>query len=101
MKRNVPLRRSKPINRRSSKQARKEKAYSAWRQGYLAAHPDCEAQIPTPDICTFAADELHHVKPRSQGGAWAHPDNVLAVCRSCHTWIHAHPATARDMGLLA
>ena len=101
MKRNVPLTRRTPIRKRSSRQARKEKAYGAWRQGYLAAHPDCEAHIQASDICTFVAEELHHIKPRSQGGPWAHPDNAISVCRACHRWIHAHPASARHMGLLA
>lgn len=33
--------------------------------------------------------ELHHRLPRSRGGSHT-PDNLAALCRWCHSEIHAH-----------
>ena len=43
--------------------------------------------------------ELHHRKTRKQGGSDT-PANLLACCRWCHAWVHAHPAVSYRMGLL-
>ncbi|MBK9181447.1 MAG: HNH endonuclease [Acidimicrobiales bacterium] len=58
----------------------------------------CEARIARA-ACTGRADHVHHVLPRSAGGGDT-PEGLLAVCRRCHDWIHAHPAWARQVGLL-
>ena len=48
--------------------------------------------------------ERHPRKRRGRGGDRRKPEdtpaNVLMVCRRCHRWIHAHPAVARDHGLI-
>jgi hypothetical protein len=36
---------------------------------------------------------------RSQGGKDT-LDDLIAVCRSHHDWIHAHPARSYEIGLL-
>lgn len=44
--------------------------------------------------------DCHHVIRRSQGGK-DHPDNLVAVHRVCHRYIHEHPAEAKTRGFLA
>jgi hypothetical protein len=57
----------------------------------------CEVQHPG---CTGRAEHVHHVLPRSAGGA-NHPDNLLDVCGAGHRYIHANPAWAYDHGYLS
>jgi hypothetical protein len=65
-------------------------------------------EIPSPPKCREytrtrhrprPAEHLHHRKLRKQGGPDT-PDNLLACCSDCHSWIHAHPAVSYVMGLL-
>ncbi|WP_010120190.1 HNH endonuclease [Corynebacterium nuruki] len=57
----------------------------------------CEALIPS--VCTGAPEQLHHRQLRKQGGEHT-TDNLVAICASCHSWIHAHPRWAYRAGLL-
>ena len=50
--------------------------------------------------CNGLAIELHEPLTRGRGGSILDPANTVAICRSCHDWIHAHPAAATDLGLL-
>jgi 5-methylcytosine-specific restriction endonuclease McrA len=43
--------------------------------------------------------DLHEVIRRSQGGSILDEENILAVCRPCHTRITANPQLAFDLGL--
>ncbi|MGB4153380.1 MAG: HNH endonuclease signature motif containing protein, partial [Bacillota bacterium] len=53
---------------------------------YIAAHPLCE-QCEKLDRIT-PAQEVHHIKPLSQGGTHA-KDNLMALCKPCHSRITA------------
>lgn len=44
--------------------------------------------------------DCHHVVRRSQGGN-DQPNNLRAVHRICHSFIHEHPAEAKGRGFLA
>lgn len=58
------------------------------RDHYIAAHPLCtrsSERLPP-------AQEVHHIKPLSQGGTNAE-DNLMSLCTSCHSKI-----TAREGG---
>lgn len=57
----------------------------------------CEAVAPP---CDGRADQIHHILRRSQGGQGTF-ENGLAVCTSCHNFIHANPAISRTNGWLA
>ena len=50
--------------------------------------------------CHGVAVELHEPLTRARGGSILDPANTVAVCRSCHDWIHDHPKAATDLGLL-
>lgn len=41
-------------------------------------------------------DPSHRI-PRSQGGTWT-PTNLVALCRPCHTWLHANQHLAHGLG---
>jgi 5-methylcytosine-specific restriction endonuclease McrA len=43
--------------------------------------------------------DVHEIIRRSQGGSILDEDNVLAVCRPCHTRIGNYPQLAFDLGL--
>ena len=42
----------------------------------------------------------HEVLPKGRGGDWLDRDNVIALCRAHHGYVHAHPAWAETVGLL-
>ncbi len=47
--------------------------------------------------CGGAATDAQHRLPRSRGG---HADsvNLVALCRLCHSWVHANPTLAIEDG---
>lgn len=49
--------------------------------------------------CGGRADDVHEPQFRSRGGSVTDPGNAVPVCRSCHDWIHEHPAAARKLRL--
>lgn len=59
----------------------------------------CEVTKDDGTRCRSAAEHLHHIRRRSQGGNDS-PANLLAVCQSHHLWIHDHPDQAARMGYL-
>lgn len=56
------------------------------RDRYIAAHPLCE-QCEKQDLVTLA-EEVHHILSLSKGGTHAE-DNLMSVCKSCHSRITA------------
>ena len=68
--------------------AAKKRYGRAWkriRDRYAAAHPLCEMCLEEGRLTPV--DEVHHIVPISQGGTHAR-DNLMSLCRSCHTKIH-------------
>lgn len=45
-------------------------------------------------------EDLHEVLTRARGGSPVVVDNILCVCRPCHTWIGTHEKDARQLGLI-
>ena len=66
------------------------------RHRYMLAHTYCEVRAIG---CHSLSAHAHHRKRRSQGGT-DEPDNLLAVCASCHDRIHAFPEWAYANGWL-
>lgn len=46
------------------------------------------------------AQDPHEPKMRSAGGSITDPDNIVGLCRACHSWVHLHPAAAYALGWL-
>ena len=113
----TPLTRRTPLNRGDStlrrtplKQvSKKRRSQQAARRQFvhdtLQARPVCQAGplVTTVDRthqCQRTATDVHEVLTRARGGDILSPDNVRALCRACHDWVHNHPHDATHLGLL-
>lgn len=90
-----------PLKRRTP--LRSKRSDTLWRDARDAALErdqwDCRAEAHGLDGECEAPLDVHHVRPRSQGGT--HDlSNLVCLCRSHHRWVHAHPAVAYRLGLL-
>lgn len=59
--------------------------------------------VITKSLCcggNYAPVDVHELLPRSAGGSITERSNCIAICRTCHDWIHNNPAIARKVGLL-
>ncbi len=56
----------------------------------------CEAALP---VCDGRAVDAHERLARSAGGSITDGDNLLLVCRDCHSWIGSNPNRATELGL--
>ena len=118
MKRSGPLRRGTPLKRgpgpirktRLSPMSPKRREVSHRRREFVAdvlSHRTrCEAgalirSAESDHRCFGYSTDVHEVLTRARGGDILDPDNVRAICRRCHDWIHDHPKIALDLGLLA
>jgi 5-methylcytosine-specific restriction endonuclease McrA len=45
------------------------------------------------------SQDIHEIVRRSQGGSILDEENLLAVCRKCHTRIGNYPQLSFDLGL--
>lgn len=50
--------------------------------------------------CQVRSVDVHEIKTRARGGSIIDRANCLAICRSCHDWIHRNPKQATDLGFL-
>ena len=62
------------------------RAWKRIRDSYAKAHPLCEECLKQGKIVPM--DEVHHKLPLSEGGTHAR-DNLISLCKSCHSRIHA------------
>ncbi len=62
------------------------RAWKRIRDKYAAEHPFCE-QCYAKGILV-STEQIHHKKPLSEGGThdW---NNLIALCKPCHSQIHA------------
>lgn len=82
-----------PLRRVSKKRQKQLREYSVLREQYLETHRGCA-------VCgERRATEIHHMAQR-RGEMLNDPVWFLAVCRECHTDIHARPSWARQKGYL-
>lgn len=62
------------------------RAWKRIRDRHIKQNPLCE-KCKQKGVLTLA-EEVHHVKPLSQGGTHA-ADNLMSLCKSCHSQITA------------
>lgn len=69
--------------------------------GMLSGPRGVTGDLVTSGVCERCgmsqATDAHHRVPRSAGGPHEIA-NLVALCRLCHGWVHAHPAEAREEG---
>lgn len=86
----------KPV---SDKKKVEDKEYFILREQYLGLHSSCEAKL---EGCTLTSQEIHHLYFGSDRSKhYTDFENVKAVCRSCHRFIHDKLSTedAVELGL--
>ncbi len=77
----------------SDKRRKESRIYSKLRKEFLENNPYCQF-----GICHVAATDIHHTMLR--GKNYLNVESFMALCREHHSFIHAHPNKAREMGLL-
>ena len=77
-------------NRDPATKKRYGRAWKRIRCRYIRAHPLCERCAKNGKITP--AEEVHHIKPLAHGGTNTE-DNLMSLCKSCHSEI-----TAREGG---
>jgi len=56
---------------------------------------------PVCERCTQArSTDVHELKSRARGGSITDIENLVALCRPCHSWITTHPKEATAEGWL-
>lgn len=104
-KQKTPLKRGAPPKKRSQKMEAVYEKRRPFVKRILSERPYCEACIvfaKHDEKTTFIkrrSVDVHELVRRSQGGSILDEDNVLAVCRPCHTRIGNNPQLAFDLGL--
>jgi len=93
------------MKRRSKKMEERYKLRRPLVERLLAERPWCEA-CPVfaehDEKVTYArrqSQDIHEIVRRSQGGSILDEENLLAVCRPCHSRIGNYPALAFELGL--
>jgi len=94
VKRTVPLSRRAPLPVRSAKRTRVMVARRALVASLLAERSWCQR------CGTERSTDVHEPLTRAQGGNILDPENAYALCRSCHSAIHASPAQSYVEGWL-
>lgn len=100
-----PEPRRKPLASVSAKRRRENaERRRSLRQAY-GTRPRCTLCEPLRAAgidtgCNGWADDGDEILRRSAGGSIIDPANVRPVGRRCHDWIGAHPARARELGLV-
>ena len=59
------------------------------RRRQLYAYPLCQFRLEDGSECGLLADSVHHIMELDDGGAPRDPANLMSVCRSHHSVIHA------------
>jgi hypothetical protein len=68
--------------------------YSKKRLAFLALHVTCQAKLVG---CTVTSTDVHH-KAGRVGDNYLNMNKLLALCRSCHSWIENNPEEAKELG---
>ncbi len=109
MRRNGPLKRNTPLKRAghlrstgrlpaaSARKVRDQHARQALVLKVLTERPTCEVRVRG---CEGRSVDVHEPRTRARGGSHLDESNTLAVCRSCHEWIHHFPGEATRLRFL-
>ena len=82
----------------SDKRAKKDAEYLKLRYKFLTEHTMCKVSVAG---CSTKATDVHHTRSGSDRNTYYLVQSTwLAVCRTCHSWIHLNPEKARILGYL-
>ena len=71
-------------------------------RNYLASIGADESTRIRCEVCNAIAVDIHHIIPRSKFGSKRKeeqdaPENLIALCRSCHEKAHANKITKEEL----
>jgi hypothetical protein len=82
----------------SSKRKKQDAEYLKLRERFLTENPVCTVSVAG---CNNGATDVHHTRSGSDRNTYYLVQSTwLAVCRSCHNWIHLNSKEARTLGYL-
>jgi len=87
-----------PLRRVSPKRAKDNVQRRLLVKDMLDRFPVCQARIPT--VCSWDSCDLHEILTRGRGGSFLHAENILCLCRPCHTYITENPHWALENGFV-
>jgi len=93
------------IRKRSKKKELEYELRRPFVRQILDKYPNCQACpifAKHDKLITYVrlqSTDVHEIVRRSQGGSILDENNVLAVCRKCHSRIGNYPALAFELGL--
>lgn len=90
-------RRHQGLRQRSRKQARRDRVFQAAK--LLVLERDGYECRMCHGLYSRYAFDVHHLLMRSQGGT-DEPENLVTLCRECHTQVHEFPELSYKLGWL-
>lgn len=97
--RKVPMRRGTTQLKRTRLKPRSDKTARLYRTLRVPLVKLLLKTIPICQRCSQApSTDVHEPLLRSRGGDPLDPAQCVALCRPCHSWIHANPAEATAGG---
>lgn len=82
----VENKRYEKYDRDPAARSRYGQAWKTLRDNYAREHPYCEQCFEKGIL--VPVEEVHHIKPLSEGGTHD-KSNLISLCKSCHSKIHA------------
>ena len=92
------IKRRTPLAAQSAKRKKVAPLRAKFVRDQLTARPVCEVKVAR--VCRGLAVDIHEPFTRARGGSILDPANTLALCRDCHSYVHAHPKWANERGYL-
>lgn len=94
-----PMRRTKGINRQSSKGKQNREDWKKRRDEKLRVSPSCEGKGVIEGEC-WGWLTVHHKMPRSMGGTQHDDSPLVTLCIRHHDWVESHREWAKENGWL-
>ena len=98
----MSLKRSAPLRRTRMKATRPKPSVPPSVRALVVARSGGRCEAALPGCLGRATDQAHRIS-RKMGGrrdGFDSAANTLHLCRACHSWCHARPAEAKDLGLM-
>lgn len=84
------------IRQQSAKRAREQRERRKVGERLIQERgPFCELRTP---VCTVAAEQMHELVGRAQGGSLVDERGIVLSCSACNTYVEDHPVEAREQG---
>ncbi len=90
-----------PLNRTRRLAPRSKKRATLYRKVRIPLVTAILTERPICERCQSRRSvDVHEMQSRGRGGSISTPENLTALCRTCHDWATQNPALARAEGWL-